>query len=260
MANTVFDNKVIEAKAKNLLATSLNFRSLMTIDTELAESEGMVKTINVYTYNGKVEKLADGEKNTVRGAISFVGKDYRVQRAQQVFDYKDSDFLKDSHVVDYSLKGANELMTNEMTADFIAEAKKATLGVSSAGDVNYELIVDAIAKLRVEDESTLFIVAPTDWKAALRKDEDYKVARMGEVVYNGQVATIAGIPVIYSNALTDTGFVMNKEAIKLFVKKDVEVEQDRDIETKVNTVALTSYYICALVDDTKIVKITKEDE
>ena len=82
MANTVFDNKVIEAKAKDLLLTSLNFRSLMTIDNTLAESEGMVKTINVYTYNGKVEKLADGAKNTVRGAISYVGKDYRVQRAQ----------------------------------------------------------------------------------------------------------------------------------------------------------------------------------
>jgi hypothetical protein len=50
---------------------------------------------------------------------------------------------------------------------------------------------------------------------------------------------------------------MTKEAIKLFIKKDVEVEQDRDIETKMNTVALTSYYVCALADDTKICKIVK---
>lgn len=257
MANTVFDNKVIEAKAKDLLTTALNFRSLMTIDNSLAESEGMVKTINVYTYNGKVEKLADGAKNTVRGSISYTGKDYRVQRAQQVFDYLDSDFLKDSHVVDYSLKGANELMVNEMTADFIAEAQKASLS-HEADAFNYEAIVDGIAKLRIEDETSLFIVAPTDWKAELRKDEDYKVAHMGDVVYNGQTATVAGIPVIYSNALTDEAFVMNTEAIKLFIKKDVEVEQDRDIETKTNTVALTSYYICALVDETKICKIVKK--
>lgn len=256
MANTVFDNKVIEAKAKDLLTTALNFRSLMTIDNSLTETEGMVKTINVYTYTGKVEKLADGAKNTVRGSISYVGKDYRVERAQQVFDYLDSDFLKDSKVVDYSLKGANELMVNQMTEDFITEAQKATLShtVTAFG---YEGIVEAIAKLRVEDESSLFIVAPIDWKAELRLDEDYKTARMGEVVYNGQTATIAGIPVIFTKALTDTAFVMNKEAIKLFVKKDVEVEQDRDIETKTNTVALTSYYICALVDDTKICKIVK---
>lgn len=257
MANTVFENKVIEAKAKDLLSTSLNFRSLMTIDNTLAESEGMTKTINVYTYSGKVEKLADGEKNTVRGAISYSGKDYKVQRAQQVFDYSDSDFLKDSNVVDYSLKGANELMVNEMTADFIKEAQKASLEAECA-TFSYEAIVDGAAKLRVEDETSLFVVAPTDWKAELRKDDDYKIARMGEVVYNGQTATVSGLPVIYSNALTDEAYVMNTEAIKLFIKKDVEVEQDRDIETKINTVALTTYYICALVDDTKICKIVKK--
>jgi hypothetical protein len=256
MANTVFENKVIEAKAKDLLTTSLNFRSLMTIDNSLVESEGMTKTINVYTYTGKVEKLADGAKNTVRGAISYVGKDYKVERAQQVFDYSDSDFLKDSNVVDYSLKGANELMVNEMTSDFIKEAQKASLSHEVA-TFGYEGIVEAISKLRVEDESTLFIVAPLAWKAELRLDEDYKTARMSEVVYNGQTATVAGIPVIFSAALADEAFVMNAEAIKLFIKKDVEVEQDRDIETKINTVALASYYICALVDDTKICKIVK---
>lgn len=254
MANTVFDNKVIEAKATDLLSTALNFRSLMTIDNSLAESEGMVKTINVYTYTGKVEKLADGAKNTVRGSISYTGKDYRVQRAQQVFDYLDSDFLKDSNVVDYSLQGANQLMVNEMTADFITEAQKATLA-QEAATFGYEAIVDAIAKLQVEDESKLFVLAPIEWKAELRKDEDYKVARMGEVVYTGQTGTIAGIPVIFSKAVKEA-YVMSPEAIKLFMKKDIEVEQDRDIETKLNTVALTTYYICALVDETKICKIT----
>ena len=50
---------------------------------------------------------------------------------------------------------------------------------------------------------------------------------------------------------------MTAEAIKLFMKNDVEVEQDRDIETKENTVVLTTYYICALADATKICKLTK---
>ena len=80
---------------------------------------------------------------------------------------------------------------------------------------------------------------------------------MGEVVYNGQVGTICGIPVIASKALTTEAFVMTKDAIKLFMKNDVEVEQDRDIEAKKNTVALTTYYVVALVDNTKICKITQ---
>lgn len=256
MANTVFENKVIEAKAKDLLLTSVNARSLMTVDTSLAESEGMTKTINVYTYSGSVEKLADGEKNTKRGSISFVGKDYTVQRAQQVFDYTDSDFMKDSNCVDMSLKGANQLMVNEMTSDFYAEAAKATIA-HSAAEFNYDAVVDSIQKMNIEDETKLFVVIPNAWKADLRKDEDYKAARMGEVIYTGQVGAVCGVPVVATNALTDEAYIMTTEAIKLFIKKDVEVEQDRDIETKVNTVALATYYICALVDDTKICKFTK---
>lgn len=256
MANTVFENKVIEAKATDLLTTTVNHRALMTIDNSLAETEGMTKTINVYTYTGKVEKLADGAKNTTRGAVSYVGTDYKVQRAQQVFDYSDSDYMKDSSVVDVALEGANALMANELTADFYIEAAKASVA-HTVEALGYEGIVDAIAKLNIEDESKLFVVIPNEWKAEIRKDEDYKNARMGEVVYNGQVGTICGIPVIATNAITDVAYVMTAEAIKLFMKKDVEVEQDRDIETKINTVALTTYYICALVNNNKICKISK---
>lgn len=254
MANTVFENKVISAKATDLLTTSVNARSLMTIDNTLAETEGMTRTINVYTYTGKVEKLADGAKNSTRGAIAYTGVDYKVQRAQQVFDYSDSDYMKDNGIVDMALDGANALMANEMTADFYAECDKAELE-HTAASFGYEAIVDAIAKLNIEDESKLFVVIPNSWKADIRKDEDYKNARMGEVVYNGQVGTIAGIPVIATNALVDKAYVMTNEAVHLFMKKDVEVEQDRDVETKTNTVVLATYYICALRNNNKICRI-----
>ena len=256
MANTIFENKVIEAKATDLLTTSVNARSLMTVDNSLVETEGMTKTINVYTYTGKVEKLADGAKNSTRGVIAYTGKDYKVGRVQQVFDYTDSDFMKDNAIVDMSLEGANALMANQMTEDFYAEAAKATL-THSVAEFGYEGVVDAIAKLNIEDESKVIVVIPTAWKAEIRKDEDYKNARMGEVVYNGQVGTIAGLPVVATNALADEAYVLTPEAIKLFMKKDVEVEQARDVESKTNTVVLTTYYICALVNNNKICKIVK---
>ena len=256
MANTIFENKVIESKATDLLQTAVNARSMMTVDTSLVESEGQTKTINVYTYTGKVEKLADGAKNSTRGALTFTGVDYKVGRVQQVFDYTDSDFQKDNSIVDIALEGANALMANQMTADFYAECAKASLS-HTAANFGYETIVDAIAKMNIEDESKLFVVIPTAWKAEIRKDEDYKNARAGEVVYNGQVGTVAGIPVIATNALTDEAYVMTPEAVHLIMKEDVEVEQDRDIETKTNTVVLSSYYICALRNQNKICRIAK---
>lgn len=256
MANTVFDNKVIEAKAKDLLTTAVNTRNLMTVDNSLAAEAGMVKTINVYTYSGTAEELASGEGNSNRGSISYVGTDYTVKMVQQAFDYQDEDFKKDNTIVDNMLKGANQVMVNKMTADFIAECEKATV-THTVTTLGYEAIVDGIAKLNIEDESKLFVVIPTAWKAELRKDEDYKSARMGDVVYNGQVGTVCGIPVIATNALTDAAYVMTAEAVKLFMKDDVEVEQDRDADTRTNSVYLRTAYVCALVDATKICKLSK---
>lgn len=257
MANTVYANKVIEAKAKDLLTTAVNTRNLMTVDNSLTASAGMTKTINTYTYTGTAEELAAGKGNTNRGAISYVGNDYTVKMVQQAFDYLDEDFMKDNTIVDNMLKGANQVMVNKMTADFIAECGKATLAQTFSSTIGYDAIVDGISKLNVEDESGVFLIIPNDWKAALRKDADYKSARMGEVIYNGQVGTICGIPVICTKALTNAAYVLTKEAVTLFMKKDVEVEQDRDADKRTNSVYLRTAYVAALVDATKICKIAK---
>ena len=260
--NQVFDNKVIESTAKDLLTTAVNTRSLMTIDNSLTESAGMVKTINTYTYTGEAEELANGVGNTTskRGKIGYVGNDYRVKLCQQVYDYTDEEAMKDPFIVEGMMKGAVQVMTNKMTDDFVAAI--GGTGVTNkvefpkAGALSYDVIVDAISTLNIEDESGLFVLIPNTWKAALRKDEDYKSAMAGQVVYNGQVGTVCGLPVVATKALTDKAFVMTKEAVKLLMKKDVEVETQRDANTRTNSVYLRATYLVALADATKICAIS----
>ena len=265
MANTVYPNKVIEAKAKDILTTQINARSMMTIDTSLTQNAGMVRTINTYTYTGSAEEVSAGSGNSTRGSISYVGNDYTVKMVQQAFDYLDEDFMKDPVIVDFGIKGATSVMTNKMTSDFYSAlatksgATELVKGITFAKGkaLSYDVIVDAISELNLEDESKIFIVIPNAWKASLRKDADYKSAQMGEVIYNGQVGTICGIPVIATKALTDKAYVMTNEAVTLFLKKDVEVEQDRDADKRKNSVYLRDCYVCALTDATKACKITE---
>ena len=273
MPNTLFANKVIESKATDLLSTKLNHRSLMTIDAELQGSEGMTKTINTYTYTGEAEILGVGVGSTAskRGSVSYVGKDYTVQCIQEAFDYFDEDFMKDNNVVDMGVNGATDVMTNFLTSKFY-EALATKQGAqelvgktefAKGGAISYDTVVDAIADMKVEDESKLVLVLPTDWKADIRKDSDYKAAQLGEVVYNGQVGTIAGIPVVCTKVLNATSgnaakaYLLTPEAVTLFIKKNVEVEQDRDKDKRLNSIYLREYYICALTDATKARKIVE---
>ena len=271
--NTLFANKVIESKATDLLSTKINHRSLMTIDTELQGSEGMTKTINTYTYTGEAEILGVGVGSTEgkRGSVSYVGKDYTVKCVQEAFDYFDEDFMKDSNVVDMGVKGATDVMTNLLTSKFYEalatkQAEQELVGKTEfvkGGAISYDTVVDAIADMNVEDESKLVLVLPTQWKADIRKDSDYKAAQLGEVVYNGQVGTIAGIPVVCTKILNATpgnaakAYLLTPEAVTLFIKKNVEVEQDRDKDKRLNSIYLREYYICALTDATKARKIVE---
>ena len=107
-----------------------------------------------------------------------------------------------------------------------------------------KLMADTANKAQENNKKVIILVSTEEQKNKVFKllknavkvdDLDNIVLKNGEVVYGGQVGTIAGIPVIATKA-TDKAYVMTKEAVKLFIKKDVEVEQDRDVETKTNTV------------------------
>lgn len=265
MANTVYANKVLESKLQDLLTTKVNTRSMMTIDDSLEQSAGMTKTVNLYTYSGEAEELAIGAGSTAakRGSISYQGTDYTVKLTQQAFDYYDEEAMKDPFIVDGLMEGASQVMVNKMNGDFISAITSNSISneVNFADELSYDSIVDAISEVNVEDESQLFVVIPNSWKAGLRKDSDYISAHLGDVVYNGQVGLIAGIPVIATKALdaAETAVVMSKEAVKLFLKKDVEVEQDRDADHRKNSVYLRATYLVALVDATKICKIAKAE-
>lgn len=257
MANTVYDNFVLESKLKDILSTKLNTKTLMTIDNSLTESAGMIKKVNTYTYTGKVEKLAKGSKNTQRGAITYASTPYTVKVAQQVFDYYDEEFMQDPNVLDYGLEGAAQVMVNDMTADFFTEIAKATLSQTyTSGQFSYDVVVDAIEKMNIEDESGLFLLVGNDLKAQIRKDADFKAKELGKVIADGAIGTLCGVPVIHSKAVpADTAYLATREAVTLFTKKDNEVEQERDGEERKNTVIMRKVNLVALTDATKVVKI-----
>lgn len=255
--NTCYENFIIENKLKDILTTKLDTKTLMTIDTSLTESAGMIKKIHKYTYTGKVERLTKGNKNTQRGAIAYEATPYEVKVAQQVFDYYDEEFMQDPKVVDFGIEGAAMVMVNDMTSDFMTEIAKATLE-QKYDSFSYDTVVDAIAKMNIEDESGLYLLVGNDLKATIRKDADFKAKELGKVIADGAVGTLSGVPVICSKAVpADTAYLATREAVTLFTKKDNEVEQERVAEERKNTIIMRKVNLVALTDATKVVKITK---
>ena len=255
---TGYENFVLENKMTDLVNSNLDVNALFTRDDSLTTEAGLDKIVNKYTYNGKVEQLAKGAKNSHRGTVSFVPTKYTVKRYQQTFDYNDMDIMQDPYLLDVATAGASVVMANEIRDEYFAELAKISK-THEYTTFNYDAVVDALAEIGKEVETDMFIIMGTDLRAAIRKDADYKASRQGEILYSGQFGTISGVPCLFSKLCGEgEAFITAKDQVKFFVKKDGSVEQDRDIETKDNTVVYERHGVMALVDETKSIKLAKK--
>lgn len=260
--STIYENEIIENKMTELLNTRLDARALMSVDTSLSENAGLRKVINRYTYTGSVENLEKGEKNSVKGTVSFVPEYYDVKRYQQTFEYNDMDAMADPYIVDVAMQGAITEISNEINEEYFAELAKISTKFAYEGDsVTYADIVDALGSIDCEVNAGLFIIMGAEARKAIRKDPDFIASKQGEIIYSGQFGTICGIPVLFSKLVEDGKIIVtNKDAVRFFVKKNATVEQARDIETKDNTVVYERHGLIALVDDTSSVMLGKKPE
>lgn len=252
----IYENFVLENKMTDIVNTQLNVNSLFTTDSSLSTAAGMKKIVNKYTYEGTVEKLAKGAKNSAYGTVNFTPIEYNIERYQQSFKYNDIDVMADPYFLDVATDGAAKKMANHIKSQYFDELAKIT-NTHAADVFNYDAIVDALAAIDREVESDQFIIMGNDMKAAIRKDADFKASRQGEILYTGQFGDICGVPCLFSKLVpAKTVYVTAKDQVTLFVKADGIVEQDRDIETDDNIVKYERFGVMALTDETKSVKVT----
>lgn len=258
MAHTLFENVVLSDKVNDILTTSVDLKNYMTVDTSMTETAGMKKTINVYTPSGTVEDLEMGSGNTEEITVSFTPESYDVKTTQGKFQYYDEQAMQDPNVVDVGLRGLTQTMVNDFTTKAIAEYGKATLQgtVADVNAITFDEIVDAIAKMNLEDEAGLFMLINPAQKAGLRKSLKEALSYSEGYVRTGYIGSVAGVPVIVSKAVPeDAAYLATNDAVTLFIKKDTEVEPTRDADKRNNIIFIRKYAVVALTDKTKVVKL-----
>jgi hypothetical protein len=256
MAHQVYENVVISNKINDILATAINLNNYLTVDNTLAENAGMTKKVITYTSTGSVEDLAMGEGNKTSLEVKKAETEYTVKTFQGKFAFYDEEEMTDAMVVDTGLKHSADNMVNKFTALAVAEYEKATLTVPASA-WSFDVVVDAIAKMNLEDETGLFLLISPEDKAAFRKALKDDLSYSEGFVRTGYIGTVAGVPVVVSKAIpAGKGYLATKEAITTFIKKDTETEYERDADTRNNTYWVRKVAVVALTDATKVVKIT----
>lgn len=257
MANVIFANTVLANKYDSVLTTKLDLNAYMTVDNTLAADAGMVKKVITKTVTGDVDDLEMGSGNTSSVEVGTTSKDYTVTTTQGRFAYYDEEAMQDPAVVEAGLTGLSEKMVNSFVKKAIAEWEKATLSIKgdNATGITFDNVVDALAKLNLESEQGLFMLVSPSMVAQLRKNLGESLSYSEGFVRTGYIGTVCGVPVIVSKAVGEKAILASREAVTLFIKKNSEIEQDRDPDKRQNTVYARKVALVALTDATKVVLI-----
>jgi hypothetical protein len=258
MANVIYENYVLANEIEDQFDSHLDLARFCTIDKSLEGVAGMKKVINRYSATDGTEKLAMGAGNTKSIETSFAPVEYEILLAQNRFQYFDEEAMKDPIAIETGIRHMGTDMFNTANADIFAEFNKATLSVPAAAP-NFDAFVDMGAKLNVENLEGLELFAfvnPADM-ASIRKALKDELKYVEAFANQGYVGTVAGWNLyIKKDAVPGTIVGGTKEAVTLFNKKGVEIEQERDANIRKNSIWSRKYYLAALTDATKVVKIT----
>lgn len=265
MANKVYDNFYLSNEIEDQYKSHLDMQPFCTVDNSLVGTPGMKRKINVYAATSGTEKLSMGEGNTKSIEVSHKQREYEIGLAQNRFPYYDEEAMTDPMLVPVGTKQMGTDMFNTVNGDIYTEFKKAPRVVVTPS-IGFNAFVDAIAALDIESTDnapqdtapmTFAFVHGTD-VAELRKSLKEDLKFVESFVRTGYIGTVGGVNIFTKkDATKGTIVVANKKAVTIFNKKGTEVEQEREQNIRKNIIYSRKYYIVALTNETKAVRIVK---
>lgn len=264
MAHKIYDNFYLSNEIEDQYNSHLDLQQFCTVDNSLVGTAGMIRKINVYKATDGTEKLTMGEGNSKSIEVSYTPEDYTILMAQNRFKYFDEQEMTDPMLVPVGVRHMGTDMFNTVNADIFAEFNKASRSVTTS-KLDFGAFADAVAALNIEATDNepekvapmcFAFVCPSDM-ATLRKNLSEDLKYVESFARSGYVGTVAGVNLYTKkDAVSGTIVVATKDAVTLFNKKGTEVEQERDADIRENSIWSRKYYLAALTDDTKAVKIT----
>ena len=257
MANQVYDNFYLSNEVEDQFNSHLDLQRFCVVDNSLVGTAGLKRIIHAYRATDGTEKLAVGVGNTKSIEVSYTPSEYTIALAQNRFVWNDEHAITDPNLVPVGMKHAGTDIFNTVQADIYGEFAKTGLEVPTAA-YNFDAFVDASAALNlenIEDVEIFAFVCPKD-KAKVRKALKEELKYVEAYARQGYIGSVAGINLYDKADATEGEIIVGvKGAVTIFNKKGIETEQERDANTRENSAYSRKYYVVALTDESKAVKI-----
>ncbi|NYV68917.1 N4-gp56 family major capsid protein [Bacillus sp. Gen3] len=257
------------------LPSKLKFAPIAKVDDTLEGQPGNTITVPKFAYIGEAEDVAEGVAMGTTVLTASTTK-ATVKKAGKAIELTDESVL--SGYGDPVGESNNQLLksiSDKIDSDAVAALGEATLVHTADAAISYSAIVDAVDKFEEEDDETKILFIHPLQKGTIRKDPQF-ITNVPKAYMEGVIGEIAGTQVVaskkvprvsdgaggftYDNFIVQTtGDVEDQPALTIYRKRDVLVEDDRDILAKTTVISADQHYTVVLSNDSKVVKlVTKE--
>lgn len=253
------------------LPKMIKFTPLAYVERKLVGQPGNTVTVPKWVYSGDAKDIAEGEA-IVPDQLTTAKSNMTIKKAGKGIELTDEAVL--SGVGDPIGQATHQIalaIANKVDNDLVEEAKKATQFVAEAPTTGDTLDKALAVFSDEEDAHYVAIINPVD-AIDLRKDtvkEWVSGSEIGaNIVVSGTFGETHGVQIVRSKKVekgkgflvkvsavdTDTDDVAKYGAFVINLKRDVEIEKDRDILKKTTVITGDEHYGVYLYDPTKVVK------
>lgn len=252
--------QMVSAELEKKLRATMFYK----IDRTLTGRAGDTITLPVWLYVGAAADLPENEQGEVT-QMETDDQQFTVKKAVKNIQLTDEAVLSGyGDPVGEATRQLRLAIQEKIDNDGVKELEKITPVNghvhTATGKLNYTEVVNALDLMRLEEQGTdLFLMVNHNTIKNIRLDPRFverQTQLSDEVFGSGVVGSIAGCRLIISNKLPDNrSYILTPQCITLFLKRDVNVESQRELLYKRTIIGSDCHYVVAIEDYDRIIAI-----
>lgn len=269
--NKLIDPEVMAPMISAKLKEAIVATPFAKIDTTLQGRPGSTITVPKYEYIGDAEDLAEGV-TADKTQLATKEAEYQIKKAVKQVELTDEAVLSGyGNPVGETNSQLAKSIAAKVDNDVIAALKGAQLQKTFDSAISYNNIVDAIDVLGEEENVEKVMFIHPHQASELRKDSNFisNDKYPNNVIMKGEIGMIANTRIVATKkARNEAGtYFLNpivelkpesqtgdeSAAVTIFLKRDVNLETQRELGNYTTLIGADEHYVAALTDESKVV-------
>lgn len=260
----LIDPQVLAGMINEKIVDLMKFAPLCTIDYTLQGQPGSTITLPKWGYIGDAEVVPEGGDIPV-SALSTTTETVTIHKIAKGVSITDEALLSGyDKPMDRAAYEIAVSMANKVDNDVLATCGEIGVNKTHTFEGDTASVTDIIKSLTLYGEDL------DGEKALLCSPKQYETIRLSpewcpaseisaSILIRGALGMISGCQIIPSNKLstTNTAYIIKPGALRIFLKRDVMVEKDRNIMNDTTYITANKHYVSYLYDETKALKLMK---